>query len=388
MKIPGGFFLLTLAFIFVVTFMFYYAVELLSKRTLAKVLAWLVIILDVVTFSAFMPAGRELVAQYLADEQIALLIQIFSVLLMMQIIFSVLVFLDHLYIKGKERLHIPVDEGRRRFLKKGFVFPVAALGAGVYATTYEREQTVIREISVPTKNLPENLYGFRMAQLSDVHLGLFYSIDKLRELLEKTTELEAQALLLTGDVFDDVNLNEEAAMVIDEYVPKFPKGIFFCFGNHEHIRGIKKIKAILQKTRIKVLNNSSILIKDGERPLYFAGVDYPMARHAFDMLALSYMDDAMRGIPENAVTVLLAHHPDFIDQGAERNVSLVLSGHTHGGQIGALGIPLAPPVFKYMRGAYRVRDTFGYVHSGNGSWFPYRLGCPPEIACFSFCEEG
>ena len=90
----------------------------------------------------------------------------------------------------------------------------------------------------------------------------------------------------------------------------------------------------------------------------------------------------MKDVPENAVKVLLAHHPDFFDGAAEYGVDLALAGHTHGGQIGAFGVSLAPPVFKYMRGVYRVGQTLGYVHSGNGSWFPYRLGCPPEIAVF------
>ena len=90
----------------------------------------------------------------------------------------------------------------------------------------------------------------------------------------------------------------------------------------------------------------------------------------------------MQGVPQGAVTIFLAHHPDFIDDAAAYGAALVLTGHTHGGQIGVFGIPLVPPVFKYMRGLYRVKDTIGYVHCGNGSWFPYRLGCPPEIAVF------
>ena len=91
----------------------------------------------------------------------------------------------------------------------------------------------------------------------------------------------------------------------------------------------------------------------------------------------------MKDVPANAVKVLLAHHPDFFDGAAEQGVELVLSGHTHGGQIGFLGVPIVPPVFKYMRGVYHIGSTMGYVHSGNGSWFPYRLGCPPEIAVFT-----
>ena len=80
--------------------------------------------------------------------------------------------------------------------------------------------------------------------------------------------------------------------------------------------------------------------------------------------------------------VLLAHHPEFIDNGAEKKAVLTLTGHTHGCQLGIFGIPLIP-MFKYNRGMFIQGDSHGYVHSGNGSWFPYRLGCPPEIAYFT-----
>ena len=90
----------------------------------------------------------------------------------------------------------------------------------------------------------------------------------------------------------------------------------------------------------------------------------------------------MVNVPDDAVKILLAHHPEFIDDGAERNCALTLTGHTHGSQFGIFGVPLFP-VFKYTRGVVKIGDSFGYVHVGNGSWFPFRLGCPPEIAYFT-----
>ena len=166
-------------------------------------------------------------------------------------------------------------------------------------------------------------------------------------------------------------------------MPRFPKGVWFCYGNHEHFRNISAIRAALAKTRIHVLCDGNEQVLDGARPLWFAGVDYPRSRSVFKLDGAASLDAALKGVPANAVKVLLAHHPDFFDGAAEKGVDLVLSGHTHGGQIGILGVPLVPPVFKYMRGVYHVGQTMGYVHSGNGSWFPYRLGCPPEIAVFT-----
>ena len=95
----------------------------------------------------------------------------------------------------------------------------------------------------------------------------------------------------------------------------------------------------------------------------------------------NFVDRAIEGVPDDAIKILLAHHPEFIDDGAERNFPLTLTGHTHGSQFGIFGVPLFP-VFKYTRGIVKHGDSIGYVHVGNGSWFPFRLGCPPEIAYF------
>lgn len=437
MEIPTGFWLASLAFMLFVMLFFKYAVHVLSRDIFVTFFCWLVLLCDLAAVAVYSPNGRAMLSGYLLDGQGAVVIQAITWLFMSQLLFSVMILIQYwpnviaewiaekrgqlaawrkrrAEAKAQKEAEKAAAEGRpvpakdeesseeeektsdktvpnksrRDFIKGGLLIPFVAAGASCYATAFERDDTAVREIAVPVKNLPYNLYGFRMVQISDVHLGMFYSIEMFKNLLERAAEFDAQALLITGDVLDDKSLNEEAVELINEFVPKFPKGIFFCFGNHEHIRGIKKIRAILKKTKIKVLDNDSVLIERGERPLYFAGVDYPMARHAFDKQAQTYIDEAMQNVPENAVTVLLAHHPDFIDYGADYNATMVVCGHTHGGQIGFMGVPLVPPVFKYMRGKYKVGETFGYVHSGNGSWFPYRLGCPPEIACFVLCEEG
>lgn len=175
----------------------------------------------------------------------------------------------------------------------------------------------------------------------------------------------------------------QAARLLDSYSDRFPQGIYYCRGNHEYLRGIPLLEIALQDKRIHNLVNSNVLVLEDSRPLYIAGVDYPMQREQFDYLAEAYTKKAMEGVPDNAVKILLAHHPDFLKNAAEYNAELVLSGHTHGGQLGFEGMPLVPPVFEYMRGWYSQGATRLYVHPGNGSWFPFRLGCQPEIAIFT-----
>ncbi len=281
----------------------------------------------------------------------------------------------------------PMDMERRRLLKGAAAFPAAAAAAGVYGGTAGRTSIALREFSVPVPGIDDALDGFRIAQLSDIHLGLFFSLEEWRALLEKAAATGADALAVTGDLFDDDDMNEEAARILDEFVPRFSKGIWFCYGNHEYFRNIEATEAALAQTRVHVLRDASALVVDGTRPLWFLGVDYPRLRALFALDGAASMEKAMAGVPKNAVKVLLAHHPDFFDAAASHGAELALAGHTHGGQLGIFGMPIVPPVFKYMRGVYHVGKTFGYVHSGNGSWFPYRLGCPPEIAVFVLKKE-
>lgn len=250
-------------------------------------------------------------------------------------------------------------------------------------------RTVVNRVDVPIAQLPPSLDGFTVAQLSDVHLGLFFTLDDLDALLRRTAELAPDVLVLTGDIFDDEAMNVEAAHLIDRYAAKFPHGICFVYGNHEYFRNVVRTDQALAMTSIRVLRNDGVvLVDDATRPLYLAGVDYPRPRDRFDPLEAEYTRLALAARPHNAVTVLLAHHSDFIQEAAKHGVDLVLTGHTHGGQLGVGGRSIAPPLFRFMRGRYaEPPSTLGYVHTGNGSWFPYRLGCPPEIALFTLSAK-
>ena len=242
------------------------------------------------------------------------------------------------------------------------------------------------------RDLPESLAGFTIAQVSDIHLGRFFSLERLKGLLTQAAGEEPDLLAITGDIFDDAAMTPEAVAIVDSFVDSFPHGIWYCHGNHEHHRGIALVERSLSGTRIHALVNRAEVAVPGERPLVLAGTDYPMpppgtssASHlddeTFQRTKREFMDETMRGVPQGAVTLLLAHHPEFIDDAREHGIPLTLTGHTHGSQVGIFGIPLFP-VFKYTRGMFAKDGCYGYVHVGNGSWFPYRFGCPPEIACF------
>ena len=311
-------------------------------------------------------------------------------------------------------------------LAYGIFYPIYSFVTATYANQIERNDTVDNFYDIPINNLPTELKDFKIAQISDIHLGAFYSLERLKQLLSRIVEVKPDLLAITGDIFDSVEINDEAIKLVDSFCDKFKYGIFYCHGNHEHHRGIKPIEEGLSKTKIHWLVNSAFnittskLINDGysgsntadnakfnqnsefripNSALIIIGVDYPVRspvmhskddeeQKLFNQRKHDYLSQAMKNVPKDAVCILLAHHPEFIDDAADFNIQLTLTGHTHGSQIGFFGVPLLP-VFKYTRGMFEhlgsdgLTNCYGYVHVGNGSWFPFRLGCPPEIAYFT-----
>lgn len=325
-----------------------------------------------------------------------IIIHAFTVLLMAELLFITLVAAG-VVVRCVRRLIsspliTPFDRERRRLLKGAVLYPTAAVAAGLYGGLVEKDDTVVNSFAVPLQNpAHKGLDGYRIIQLSDIHCGPFLTPDRLDRLLEKAADLGGDLLVLTGDVFDDNETIEAIVKIIDSYCDKFKDGIIYILGNHEYFRNLPLIADRLSRSRVKMLRNQAVCVagKAGTaESLYIAGVDYPNPRDLFSLNITEYTSEAYKDVPEGAASILLAHHPDFIDSGAKKGAAAVLCGHTHGGQIGLFGIPLVPHTFKYMRGLYTVegkdgKKTLGYVHCGNGSWFPFRLGCPPEIAVFT-----
>ncbi|MBQ9442646.1 MAG: metallophosphoesterase [Selenomonadaceae bacterium] len=280
---------------------------------------------------------------------------------------------------------------RRKVLRWAFMYPLISFATAVYANRIERLSDVKNFYDIPIKNLPPELENFKIAQISDVHLGANYSLERLEKLLQKISDDKPDLLAITGDIFDCKSMNAQAIQLVDSFTDKFKFGIYYCHGNHEHHRGISEIESGLSKTKIHWLVNRS---ENVTSKLYILGVDYPKsspimssggrgdADKIFEQQKRNFVEKALQGVPFDSVCILLAHHPEFIDDGFEKNIPLTLTGHTHGGQIGIFGMSLMP-LFKYTRGMVKNDNCFGYVHVGNGSWFPFRLGCPPEIAYFT-----
>ncbi|MDF2874977.1 MAG: Calcineurin-like phosphoeSPTERase [Sporomusa sp.] len=278
---------------------------------------------------------------------------------------------------------------RRSFLTgMATVLPIISVGTGAKGIYEAQAEMVVQQYRLTFPNLPDHLQGFKIGQISDTHLGPYFSLDRLNTALQLVKEQKPDVLAITGDFADDLRLLKPALERLDQLQPSIPLGIYFCIGNHEYIRDAERFRAEIAKSKAVLLENDNRLIVAGSQPLYLLGVDYPgsdVARSALDISVnrrLQCFAAANQNIPTNAFKILLAHHPDFLIDGFAAQIPLTLAGHTHGGQL-IIGGKSLFNTHVYMRGLYQENGVYGYVSSGAGHWFPLRLGCPPEISMFT-----
>lgn len=365
----------------------YFLLDGRSKRRFYKIFIFSDLIISLILIGSF------ILRLHLPNNLIEILGSFATIFFMTQLFCGGIVLLAVIIRAIHRKLNPPrmFSPERRKILRFGLFYPLLSLAVSVYGNKIERMETVKNFFDIPIKNLPPELENFKIAQISDVHLGAYYSLERLEKLLKKISDDKPDLLAITGDIFDSVEINEQAIKLVDSFTEKFKFGIYYCHGNHEHHRGITEIENELAKTKIHWLVNRSENVTSN---LYILGVDYPKSSpimssggrgdldKIFEDQKKNFLEQALKNVPYGATCILLAHHPEFIDDGIEKNIPLTLTGHTHGGQIGFFGMALLP-LFKYTRGMIQKNNCFGYVHVGNGSWFPFRLGCPPEIAYFT-----
>ncbi|WP_371375991.1 metallophosphoesterase [Sporomusa aerivorans] len=272
---------------------------------------------------------------------------------------------------------------RRQFLQGALAaVPAIPFAISTYGVIGGDRYITTNRYRLSFPQLPKELEEFRIAQISDTHIGPFFGMDKLDKVLTVIKQEKPHLLVITGDLVDDLDLLAPTMERLTAFQSELPYGIFYCWGNHEYFRDIGRIRKALYNSPITVLENSNKAVAG---KLYLAGVDYPWSKNRAEQedVRRRYFSQAAAGIPADAFPVLLAHHPDFFDNAFSGGVPLTLAGHTHGGQVNIFGKSLLPVEYKYMRGLYRQGDFYGYVSVGTGHWLPLRIGCPAEISVFT-----
>ena len=250
-----------------------------------------------------------------------------------------------------------------------------ALAVMVLGSWRARRPAVVR-VDVPIAGLPEDLEGFRIVQLSDLHVGATLKRAFVERVVQAADRLSPDLIALTGDVADGL-----PSALRDEVAPlarlAAPHGKFFVTGNHEYYWDAPGWLSELQGLGFHPLVNAHRVIRRGAGRLLLAGVTDFAGRllpgHAPDPAA------ALAGAPESDVRVLLAHQPKTALAARDAGFHLQISGHTHGGQYFPFNL-LVRLFQPFVAGLHRLGEMWLYVSRGTGYWGPpLRLGAPSEI---------
>lgn len=274
---------------------------------------------------------------------------------------------------------------RRRFLQAASGLALTLGGTFVYVRQLEPRWLDVEHITLRLPNLPTSLAGRRIAQLSDIHLCEFFSPQQLAAALARVRQLAPDWLVLTGDY---VGRDATAAEGLIDPLQAFDIPVAAIYGNHDHWSHRPTVTRALEASGVQILMNEALEIDAG---LWLAGIDDVWGGRP-DLRA------ALRDIPTNATTILLAHEPDYFDAvvAEDAPVAVQLSGHSHGGQVrlptwepDAPGRASYAPILprygqKYPIGIRTIANRTLYTNRGLGMWpVPYRFNCRPELTLFT-----
>jgi hypothetical protein len=279
----------------------------------------------------------------------------------------------------------PPPIGRRRFLQAGLC---GAAGVVLYPGEIERHWIDVTTREFFLRGLSPGMNGMRVVQLSDIHLDDFTEPYFLRQVVDRVNRLQPDAVFLTGDYVSDILGNQKfsigAAWQCAHILSAIQcKRIYAILGNHDIAVDANQVTAALEANGIPVLRNACLPLDFSGSRIWLAGLDDILEGHPDPDLAIPA---SIRNRPNEPV-ILLCHAPDYADilisHPAAKSVALMLSGHTHGGQVrlpffGAVELPDWGR--KYVEGAFRFGAMQLYVNRGIGTiGVPFRLNCPPEI---------
>ena len=267
---------------------------------------------------------------------------------------------------------------RRQFLRGALSVPLVGLSAAsAYATLIEPYNYLISETDVYINDLPERFENYRITQLTDLHHSRILGIDEVRRVVQLAQQTKPDMFVLTGDYSTSyrryIEPCTEALGILSA-----PEGVWAVLGNHDHYTDAELTTRALKRQHISVLDNQNTSLRRGSDTIQLSGVD-DWTWNAADWTK------AFAGLSNAVPTVLLSHQPNVLEFEQTRNVSLILSGHTHGGQIKLpwLGTPakFATKDLRFAQGLFRHNDVQLYVSTGTGViGLPIRFGVRPEIA--------
>jgi predicted MPP superfamily phosphohydrolase len=269
------------------------------------------------------------------------------------------------------------DPSRRDFLARSLAVGGLAVAGGITATAAAETigRVAVKRVTIPVAGLDPRLAGFRIVQLTDMHVGPMLGGTFVREVVDVANGLDADVVAVTGDLVDGT-VDDLREFVAPLATLRARHGVFFVTGNHEYYVGPDPWIAHLETLGIRALRNAHVeVVKDGAS-FTLAGVeDYAGQAHDNG----PDLDRALAGRDASKPVVLLAHQPKMLDDARDAGVAVQLSGHTHGGQMWPFGflVGLTQPA---VSGLHQFGPTALYVSCGTGFWGPpMRVGAPAEV---------
>ncbi len=251
------------------------------------------------------------------------------------------------------------------------------------ATIAERQldRFRVRRFILAIPGLPTALDGATLAQVSDIHVGLFTSGRVLRAMVEAVNDLRADLVLLTGDLINRELSDLSGALDLARAMPgRF--GSCLIEGNHDLFENAAEFDRRARASGIPFLRDEAMVLTVRGHPVQLLGIRWSdgTAAEPRDAMIRRSVRTVLSQREADAFPILLAHHPHAFDAAAEAGLPLTLSGHTHGGQLMlSADRGVGPILFKYWSGLYSRGASQLVVSNGVGNWFPLRINAPAEI---------
>lgn len=271
-------------------------------------------------------------------------------------------------------LKLPISTTRRDFFKHSLDVSSLAFASTLTARSlYEARYIETQKVNISLKNLQKE---YKLVQISDIHIGGLIDASFIKNIVQRVNDLKPDLVIISGDLVD-TTISKATAALQELLALRSVYGTYYTLGNHEYFHDVDEILMHVKSLGIKVLENENTYIGEKNRGFNLAGVHdmfgYRVKHHQPDL------QKALLSRDTTSPTLLIAHQPKFLEE-ANNKVDLMLSGHTHGGQLYPFGllVGLQQP---YIRGLHQhSQKTQIYVNKGTGYWGPpMRLGATAEI---------
>lgn len=256
----------------------------------------------------------------------------------------------------------------------------------------------VNEKQITLNNLHDDLKGLRVVQISDIHIGNLIGEKYLNFTLGLIRAAAPDYVFVTGDIIDNNNAFLPTAgtffALLNSLLPPSTElraggRVFGVLGNHDYIDDGRAAAKGFTEAGLRILLNEVVTLRRGQGKLQLGGLDYPRLGQSRPAAMQNYFAALTPALRPEIPLVLMNHHPSDFEYLKHQKVDLVLSGHTHGGQINFSPnrnsfLNGASWGYKYYVDLYAEQGSQLYVNRGLGHWFPLRITCPPEVTVFTF----